>query len=58
MMPNHEELLGNFAGMNLSEEKTKKLNPKEKQDMYSVTAKDGSRMNHRYFFLHSFMFNP
>lgn len=46
--PEIEELLSS-AGMNLSAGQRAKLKPKEKSDMYSVIAKDVSRMNHRYF---------
>jgi hypothetical protein len=47
--PEVKELFSRVAGMDLGEGHRAKLKPQEKCDMYSVIAKDASRMNHRYF---------
>ncbi|KIM41185.1 hypothetical protein M413DRAFT_11349 [Hebeloma cylindrosporum] len=44
--PSSEELIGEFGGMNLSEEQQANLKPQETLDIYSLVAKDASRMNH------------
>ena len=54
--PRYEELIAEFGGMNLSEGQRANLKPQEKLDIYSLIAKDASRMNHRYVLYVDFMF--